>query len=139
MERFGERLSDIMFERNIIPEKMAKDLGISLSTVYRWKSNKTKIFLSNLVILADYLNCSIDYILGISDDISNFTKNNDLPKFSMRLREVMKEKGISTYKLRKISSYDGKYFEKWDNGTDPTAFNLANILDCTVDFLVGRN
>ena len=76
-----------------------------------------------------------------SDDILLFYPNQNLPKFSLRLREVMKEKGVSTYRLRKESRYDGKYFQKWDRGSDPIALTLiefADILDCTVDYLIGR-
>jgi transcriptional regulator with XRE-family HTH domain len=141
MSKFGERLNELLFQSSITPEKLASAINVSVSTVYRWKNNETKLFLSNLIALADYLNCSIDFLLGRSDEILTFHPIRNLPKFSLRLRELMKEKGMSTYRLRKETRYDGKYFEKWDTGSDPlalTLIDLADILDCTVDYLIGR-
>lgn len=141
MSKFGERLNELLLEKNISTESLAAEVKVSLSTVYRWKNNETKLFLSNIVALADYLDCSIDFLLGRNDDVLSFHPIHDLPQFSYRLRQVMKEKGISTYRLRRESRYDGKYFEKWDNGSDPlalTLIELADIFDCTVDYLIGR-
>lgn len=141
MSKFGERLNELLVQNNISPEKLASALEVSVSTVYRWKNNETKLFLSNLVSLANFLNCSIDFLLGRSEEVLTFLPISVLPKFSLRLREVMKEKGISTYRLRKETRYDGKYFQKWDNGSDPlalTLIELAEILDCNVDYLIGR-
>ncbi len=141
MSKFGERLNELLLLNNISPEKLAAAVDVSLSTVYRWKNNETKLFLSNLIALANFFNCSIDFLLGRSEEIITFKPITDLPKFSLRLREIMKEKGISTYWLRKNTRYDGKYFQKWDNGSVPlalTLIELADIIDCTVDYLVGR-
>lgn len=140
MVNYGERINDLLFERKISPEKLSEDLGVSLSTVYRWKNSETELFLSHLIALADYFRCAIDFILCRSEDMSDFPPQA-CPQFSKRLRQVMQEKGVSTYKLRKETRYDSKYFQKWDSGSDPlasTLIELANILDCTVDYLIGR-
>ena len=55
MSKFGERLNELLIENDITPEKLAIAVNVSLSTVYRWKNNETKVFLSNLISLADYL------------------------------------------------------------------------------------
>lgn len=140
MSNFGERLNELLFENEMNAKELADDINISVTTINRWRNNETQFFFSNLVALADYFNVSTDFILCRTEDNSKVT-SKILPSFSKRLREVMKEKGISSYKLRKISKYDGKYFQQWDNGSEPTAstlVELANILDCTVDYLIGR-
>ncbi|MCL2752081.1 MAG: helix-turn-helix domain-containing protein [Firmicutes bacterium] len=140
MANYGERLNDLLFERKISPEKLSEDLSVSLSTVYRWKNNEADFFLSNLIALADYFRCSADLILCRSEDYSDYPPKQ-CPPFSQRLRAVMREKGMSTYKLRKNTRYDGKYFNNWDKGADPlasTLIELAAILDCSVDYLLGR-
>lgn len=131
MMNYGERINDLLFDRKISPEKLSEDLKVSLSTVYRWKNSETELFLSKLVALADYSRCAIDFILYRSEDMSDFPPQK-LPLFSKRLREVMKEKEISTYNLRKISRYDSKYFQIWNSGSDvlaSTLIELANILN----------
>jgi len=137
---FGERLNELIFDKNITPEFLAELIGVNIATVYRWKNNDTDISLNNLLKLANCFNCSIDFLLGRSDETTKYNLKT-LEPFSKRLREVMKTKNISTYKLRQISKYDGKYFQKWDRGAEPisaTLIELANIFDCTIDYLIGR-
>jgi len=140
MSNYGERLNELIFDMKISPEKLSKDLGVSLSTVYRWKNNETEFYLSNLVALADYFRCSVDFILCRTEDLQDYPPKQ-CPPFYQRLRTVMREKGVTTYKLRKTTRYDGQYFQKWSSGADPlasTIVELANILDCSVDYLLGR-
>ena len=56
---------NIMKERNISAYRLAKETGISESLFSKWEKNPTsKISSINLVKIADYLGCSIDYLLG---------------------------------------------------------------------------
>lgn len=138
---FAERLNELILDKGISWETLADKIGVSRTTVYRWKLQPSQIKLSNLIALADYFECTIEFLIGKSDD-EHKVKIVELSPFSICLRKVMSERGITTYKLRKISRYGGKYFEMWDKGTDPllpTVLELAKILDCTVDYLVGRD
>ena len=59
----------IIEDRGITPYRMAKDTGISNSLFTECKRKPTsKIYSGNLVLIADYLNCSVDYLLGRTDD-----------------------------------------------------------------------
>jgi len=141
MSNFSERLNELLFDNGLSPEQFACEIGVSRATVYRWKIQPFRIFLSNLIAIADYFQCSIEFIIGRTEDNHRVTPK-DYPKFSHRLRQVMKERGFSTYSLRKISRFDGKYFYKWDRGTDPvlpTLIELASIFGCSIDYLVGRD
>ncbi len=60
---------NIMKERNISAYRLAKETGISESLFSKWEKNPTsKISSINLVKIADYLGCSIDYLLGRTDN-----------------------------------------------------------------------
>ena len=141
MSIFSERLNELMFEHDDIKsEQLGKEIGISGATIRRWLSGGQQIFLSNLIILADYFECSIDFLVGKTENTLDFEPQK-CPPFSKRLREVMKEKGVTTYKLRKNTRYGSKYFQQWDSGSDPlsyTLIELADILNCSVDYLIGR-
>lgn len=55
----------IMSERDITSYRMAKETGISESLFGAWRKKPTsKIYSGNLVLIADYLGCSVDYLLG---------------------------------------------------------------------------
>ena len=65
----SEIILKIIEDRGITPYRMAKDTGISNSLFTEWKRKPTsKIYSGNLVLIADYLNCSVDYLLGRTDD-----------------------------------------------------------------------
>lgn len=140
MSNFSERLNELLADREIKPDKLAQDIGVSLQTVYDWKAGKQQIFLSNLVDLCDYLNCSIDFIAGRSESELGFIPQI-LPPFNKAIRAMMEKRNISTYRLRKDTKHSGSYFVYWDKGTDPflsTLIELADYFDCTIDELIGR-
>ena len=60
---FYKRLKTICDERHITPTKVVKDLGLSTSKVTAWK-NGTNPKADIILKIADYLDCSVDYLLG---------------------------------------------------------------------------
>lgn len=64
-----ENILRILEERNITAYRIAKDTGISESLFSKWKEKpSSKVSSGNLVLIADYLNCSVDYLLGRTDN-----------------------------------------------------------------------
>lgn len=49
-------------------KKVSDDTGISTGNISDWKSGRSMPTAPKLVILADYLNCSVDYLLGRTDN-----------------------------------------------------------------------
>ena len=52
-----------MSEKNLTAYRLAKDTGISNSTLADWKSGKSIPKVDKLIIIADYLDVSINYLL----------------------------------------------------------------------------
>ena len=48
--------------------QVAKETNIPKSTLYEWSSGEREPFSGYLVPLADYLGCSVDYLLGTTDN-----------------------------------------------------------------------
>lgn len=64
-----EIILQIMEERGITAYKLAKATGISESLFSKWRETpSSKISSGNLVLIADYLGCSVDYLLGRTDN-----------------------------------------------------------------------
>ena len=64
----SERILQIMEERGITAYRMAKDAGMSESVFSEWRRKpSSNIYSSNLVRIAGYLECSVDYLLGLTD------------------------------------------------------------------------
>lgn len=51
-------------ERGLTAYKVAKGAGISQGQMNEYKNGKTKPTIENLIKIADYLECSIDFLLG---------------------------------------------------------------------------
>lgn len=64
---FVERLVHILQERKISAYKLSKDTGIYQSTISQWKSGLQKPSLEAAERIANYLDCSVDYLLGRTD------------------------------------------------------------------------
>lgn len=65
----SDKILSLMKERNITYYRMAKDTGISETLFGKWKKHPTsKISSEKLVLIADYLGCSVDFLLGRTDN-----------------------------------------------------------------------
>ena len=57
----GARISELLVERNISNKTFAQAIGVNVSTVGRWKRNAKYMRLSQILKIADYFNCSLDF------------------------------------------------------------------------------
>ena len=65
----SDRILQIFEERGITQYRVARDTGISMSLFSQWKKKpSSNIYSSKLILIANYLNCSVDYLLGRTDD-----------------------------------------------------------------------
>lgn len=61
----SERVLQIIKEYGYTEYRVARDTGISMSLFSQWKRKpSSNIYSSKLVLIADYLGCSVDYLLG---------------------------------------------------------------------------
>ncbi|NFQ84139.1 helix-turn-helix transcriptional regulator [Clostridium sporogenes] len=118
MKTIGERIKELREAKGINQLELSKILNVHKGSVSNWENNKRTPDTDMLTKIADFFNCSIDYLLGITDiknkintidlftmpgklttDIlqdlinSNSEKNNDL-LFSLILEEKLKESGL---------------------------------------------
>ena len=64
---FSERLNELIKERNMNANKLIKELGVPQSTAQAWFVGKNVPNYEYLIMIAKYFNCSIDYLLGLTD------------------------------------------------------------------------
>ena len=65
---FTDRFIEIIQERQLTPYRIAKETGISLGLMGEYKRGLKVPTVDNLVKIANYLDCSIDYLLGRTDN-----------------------------------------------------------------------
>lgn len=62
------RLKELSAKRGISQLKLAMDLGLSQNTVSRYETGEREADYRTLILLGDYFNVSIDYLLGRTDN-----------------------------------------------------------------------
>ena len=61
---FAPRFNQILKERKISKEKFRKENNVSASVMYKWCSGKSKPSVDSLIKIAEYFDCSVDYLIG---------------------------------------------------------------------------
>lgn len=61
---FTERFAFLLKRFEVTKYRLEKDTHINEETIYAWLSGKNKPSLENILKLAEYFNCTVDYILG---------------------------------------------------------------------------
>ncbi len=142
LTNFAENLNDMLIERGINSKNLADALGMGNATISRYLNKERSPSIECLVKIADFFNCSTDYLLGLEDEIKN-TDFMPCPPFAERLTFLLnyfKRSASSVYKNENISK---ARFYVWKNGVGmPNIDNivkLAQIFDCSVDFVIGRS
>jgi len=140
MATFSERISDLMLEKEIRSPELAAIVGVDATSVNNWKRGKFQLFLSNAVKLANFFECSLEYLVGRCDNTATYSAKS-CPPFYPRFIAVVEECGYSTYYLRKESPIKGAHLNKWKRGADPliaTLISAADFLKVSLDYLIGR-
>lgn len=137
---FNERLKELMLYKNIKSEKLAAAVGVTGSVVRRWTFNDTDVKLKNLLSLADFFNCSIDFLVGRSDKVLDFSPK-ECPPFYDAMLNALDHFDVTMYRVSEETKIKSYHFYIWRKGSKPqlsSLIELANYLGCTIDFLVGR-
>ena len=67
--KHSQLILNILKNNEISAYRLSKETGISVSLFSKWKKNPTSEISSlNLTRIADYLDCSVDYLLGRTDN-----------------------------------------------------------------------
>lgn len=61
---FGERLREILQETDITQYRFTKEADVSWGVFYNWLTGKSFPSVDNLVKIAGYFGCSVDFLLG---------------------------------------------------------------------------
>lgn len=138
--KIGERLTELMNEKGISNKALAEITGVTPCSVGRWKRGVKNMRLTQFLIIADYFNCSLDFLAGRSEIFIDFVPQ-PLPPFYEHFKKILADKGISRNKLNTQTKIKSSHLVDWKNGAEPQIYSLtelADYFDITLDELVGR-
>lgn len=139
---FSDFISENLIREGINTLEFSKKINIEHSIIYRWVNGRYLPRVDSLIKISDYFHVSIDYMLGLSE-IKPLIRAISNQGFNSRLRELLKAKNISTYKLANECDVGKAAISKLLLGQSkyPKTDNLVSIakyFDCSVDYLIGR-
>ena len=66
---FAERLRELRKDKNLTQKELAKLLPLSKNSICEYEKGRSEPNIETLIKLADIFDCSIDYLVGRSDEL----------------------------------------------------------------------
>ena len=131
-------------EYDLTQQEIANKLGVLRNTYSKWENNINDIPLDILNKLANFYNCSLDYLLGLSNKITiKERKDINLELLSKRLLELRKEHKLTQEEISKETDFHQRTYAHYENGSRiPTTFKLYKLVifyKTSFDYLVGKS
>lgn len=133
---FQERLKDFLIEKDMSRLQLAKKINVNSETINGYFNDNLYPEIKIAKRMADYFNCSLDYLLGLSEQLTNKDKN-DL-SFIVTIKKLLKEKHKSVEKAMKDLNMSESTYYRWQTGSIPhtsAIIELAKYFDVSVDYL----
>lgn len=141
MSKFSESLSELMDEHGLTVQKLSEDTGINFPNIYSYLRAERLPSVEKALVLADYFNCSVGYLLGMEQE-KHPQNYQECPPFPQQLQFLIQYFSVSAYKIYTNTSISKARFFEWKSGKrKPSMDNiikLAEFFDCSVDFVLGR-
>lgn len=143
MTKFMQILQDLLDDKDMTLHSLSKEINVPFQILYAYKEEDYLPSLEVAVKLAEYFNCSLNYLFGVDNylDIEKYQKP-DISVFYPRYLELLKSNNVSHYYLYKTIGLNNSSITKWKNGSKPKMESLVKIADyfgTTIDYLVGRS
>ncbi|MEG2002510.1 MAG: helix-turn-helix transcriptional regulator [Clostridia bacterium] len=138
--KFGERLKELMAERQINAVDLGREISVDPSVIRRWYNHNMDVNLPTLMSLSDYFKCSLEFLAGRVELDCEY-RYVQIPKFDARLIGLLKERNITEYRITTDKVFSRNMFFQWKQGSFPrlsSLIKIADYFDCSIDFLVGR-
>ena len=140
MYKFADTLKELIFESGKSLRTIESESGIPSSQLSRYlKTTIPKLEIS--LKLANYFNCSLDYLFGLSDTKGKFYAKYDITKFVPRYLKLLEDNGTTHWKFSHENNFSESCIRQWKNGQIPkmeTIVIIAENIGASIDYLIGK-
>jgi len=142
MTPFAERLSELMLDRDLSNLQLEHNSGCPNTTISAWLTKNVYPKKDNLIKLSNFFECSIDYLLGLTD-IKTYYVSQSPSNFKERFILLAKQKNVTYYRVHKDCDIPNNYISRWLNkGLIPdirTVIKLTAYFNCSTDYILGHS
>lgn len=140
-KEFQKRLLDFMAEEEMTNEEFAAAVGISKTVLLRASIYGIIPSVRILIKLADYLNVSLEYLLGEKEEYA-FCKAINPSSFHIRLDELSEMRKVKYSQIAHKMPFSRNFFYEWKRMNTLPSLEylqaLAMYFDVSIDYLLGR-
>ena len=141
--KFSDNFKDLMQERGVNIRSLSQELEIDDSSLYDYLYGALPS-IEYAVRLANYFDCSLNFLMGVDDEPKLFAFNNsyDIGVFINRYNALLETNNTTHFKVSKICGVNYSSHYAWVRGSIPAMSSLIIIsryFDVSIDYLVGRS
>jgi len=138
MNNFRERLDDLLIENNMSKNQLASQINVSPETIYGYYKKNLLPEIKIAKRIADLFNCSLDYLFGLTDQLTNNDVNT--LSFADTIKKLIKNNHKSVEKTMKELNISDRTYYRWQSGESKPLTSviiaLAKYFDVSIDYLV---
>ena len=138
---FRDVFKDLLIENNLSIYELSLKTGIKQSTLYGYQEDSDMLCLENAIKLSQFYGCTIDYLLGLTEN-NNFYPKRKLRNFGNFYLELLKKNRTTNYAIcRKLGIGRNRVYD-WLKGALPklsTLIELSKCFEVSVEELVFIN
>ena len=129
MDKFSDILSDLIIENNCSLRELERRCGVASSQLSRYLKG-TIPNVKVAMTLANYFECGLDYLFGLSDEKQNkFYANFDTYNFIKIYLDCLSKCNISHWKFAQKIGLNESCLRHWQAGESPNMSTLILIAD----------
>lgn len=144
MNDFQESLKELLIDNNLNYANLNKALNLSSGTISSYFCNGTYPTVEISIKLAEFFNCSLDYLFGLTDIQSptykiNFTDTRI--NFVNNFEKCLRQSDISNARAMKELGICENALYRWKSGVAPRMSNIVTVakyLNISIDYLLGH-
>ena len=131
-----ERLRNIREDHDLSQKEMANILNVKRSAYSLWELGINIIPINYLSNFADYFNCSIDYVLGLTNNKNNavLKKGFDITVLGNNLKQLRISKGLSQENISNIIGVTQPCITKYEKGL--IEISTSNLYKISKEFKI---
>ena len=141
LSKLSKRLHELMEEAEMKTPALGDAIQLEPSVLSKFLRAERMPSANTLVKLADYFNCTTDYLLGLSDIVDE-RKFKRRPPFSQQIDSLIAFSQKTQYRFGIEAGISDETFRRWRRGMNEasveTLVKIASYLNCSVDFVLGR-
>ncbi len=137
-------LKKIRIYEDITQQEMADKIGISRSSYGMWEQEREFVPLKYLIIISDKFNYSLDYILGLTENLryENSLKGLDRQTLAKRIKLIRRINDVTQETLAHILNVSISSISKYESGTNlpltSYLIGFCNYFNISCDYLTGK-